>query len=123
MYSSIGEGTSMTDFRKISQANNYKNTLKIYEDTNIKGHIHLEASFVKNNGIQIRSFYIDPQNIDNIIKSFRKHNFQIINSVDNNVSVINQIESKVHHPEYNNRNMADFSKQAFNNSFNEKFST
>ena len=29
MYSSIGEGTSMTNFRKISQANNYKNTLKI----------------------------------------------------------------------------------------------
>lgn len=123
MYSSIGEGTSMTDYRKISQAKNYTNTLKILEETNIKGHIRLEASFVKNNGIQIRSFFIHPSNIDKVISDFDKKKFIIVRSQENNTSYLNEMESRVQHPEYINNNMQDFKKQAFNNSFKEKFST
>tara|TARA_B100001741_G_scaffold142986_1_gene118100 strand:+ start:388 stop:759 length:372 start_codon:yes stop_codon:yes gene_type:complete len=123
MYSSIGEGTSMTDYRKISQAKNYTNTLKILEETNIKGHVRLEASFVKNNGIQIRSFFIHPNNIDKVVSDFNKKKFLIVRSQENNTSYLNEMESRVQHPEYINNNMQDFKKQAFNNSFKEKFST
>ena len=123
MYSTIGEGTTMTDYRKISQAKNYTNTLKILEDTNIKGHIHLEASFVRNNGIQIRSFFIQPNNLNKIIEDFRKKNFIISTNQETSVSCIEKTQSRVLHPEYMNHNMQDFKKQAFNNSFKEKFST
>ena len=123
MYSTIGEGTTMTDYRKISQAKNYTNTLKILEDTNIKGHIHLEASFVRNNGIQIRSFFIHPNNLNKIIEDFRKKNFIISTNQETRVSCIEKTQSRVLHPEYMNDNMQDFKKQAFNNSFKEKFST
>ena len=123
MYSSIGEGTSMTDYRKISQARNYTNTLKILEDTNVKGHTHLEASFVKNNGIQIRSFFIHPNNLGKIIEDFRKKNFAISSTQENQVSCIEKTQSRTLHPEYINQNMQDFKKQGFNNSFKEKFST
>ena len=123
MYSSIGEGTSMTDYRKISQAKNYTNTLKILEETNIKGHVRLEASFVKNNGIQIRSFFIHPNNIDKVVSDFNRKKFIIVRSQENNTSYLNEMESMVQHPEYINNNMQDFKKQAFNNSFKEKFST
>jgi len=123
MYSSIGEGTSMTDYRKISQAKNYTNTLKILEETNIKGHVRLEASFVKNNGIQIRSFFIHPNNIDKVISDFNNKKFMIVRCKENNTSYLNETDSGVQHPEYINNNMQDFKKQAFNNSFKEKFST
>ena len=123
MYSSIGEGTSMTDYRKISQAKNYTNTLKILEETNIKGHVRLEASFVKNNGIQIRSFFIHPNNIDKVVSDFNRKKFIIVRCQENNTSYLNEMESMVQHPEYINNNMQDFKKQAFNNSFKEKFST
>tara|TARA_B100001094_G_C17992413_1_gene700886 strand:+ start:351 stop:722 length:372 start_codon:yes stop_codon:yes gene_type:complete len=123
MYSSIGEGTSMTDYRKISQAKNYTNTLKILEETNVKGHVRLEASFVKNNGIQIRSFFIHPNNVDKVIADFNKNKFTILKSQQNTSSYLNEMETRVLHPEYINNNMQDFKKQAFNNSFKEKFFT
>mgnify|MGYP001373717149 CR=1 FL=1 len=123
MYSSIGEGTSMTDYRKISQAKSYTNTLKILEETNVKGHVRLEASFVKNNGIQIRSFFIHPNNVNKVISDFNKKQFTILNSHQNTSSYLNEMETRMLHPEYINNNMQDFKKQAFNNSFKEKFFT
>ena len=113
----------MTDYRKISQAKNYTNTLKILEETNIKGHVRLEASFVKNKGIQIRSFFIHPNNVDKVIADFNKKKFTILKSHQNNSSYLNEMETMVLHPEYINNNMQDFKKQAFNNSFKEKFFT
>ena len=123
MYSSIGEQTGMKDFRKKTSIQNYKNTVKILDDTNIKNQIHLEVSYIKNNGIQIRELYIDRHNLDKIIDNFQSKGFKINHPPENNVSELENINSKTFHPEYNNMNLQDFKKQGFNNSFKEKFNT
>ena len=123
MYSSIGEQTGMKDFKKKTNIQNYKNTVKILDDTNIKNQIHLEVSYIKNNGIQIRELYIERNNLSKIIDNFKNKGFQINKPCNNNVSELENINSKTFHPEYNNINLQDFKKQGFNNSFKEKFNT
>ena len=123
MYSALGQQTGLTDYRKVDNAKNFKNFLKVYSETNVKGQIHLEANFVRNNGIQIRNFYISKNNLDNVISKFESKGFIIKKNSNNNISYLESIRSNVFHPEFNNEGLQDFKRQGFNNSFNQKFNT
>ena len=123
MYSALGQQTALADYRKVDNAKNFKNFLKVYSETNVKGQIHLEANFVRNNGIQIRNFYISKNNLYNIISKFESKGFIIKKNSNNNISYLESIRSNVFHPEFNNKGLQDFKRQGFNNSFNQKFNT
>jgi hypothetical protein len=125
MYSGLGSQTQMENYHDqiVSNIHQFKKTLTVYPDTNVHGSTLIEISYVKDKGIRVRNLYIHKDNLVEIIFKFKEQGFIINNksTKQSKISNFDQIPAGQLHPEYSNTDISNFNRQAFNNSFNEKF--
>ena len=121
MYSLQGVSTSTHNFRNCinSDPQNFRNTVQISNEINPYGKIPIELRFSKNNAIFIRKIYIHHTNLDKTIKKICKRGFYLHNNIEN-VSNFTKIKVNPHY-EYVNSRIIDFNKEAYNNSFKQKY--
>ena len=118
MYSSISYNSPTKNYRDhiVSNHNNYKNKLRILEETTIDDKIKIELSYTKKHGIYIKQFAINKLNMNSIISKCKKNNFIIEYSSalqDSNISNLESLNTNYSHHEYMNNNL--------NNKIEEKF--
>lgn len=126
MYTSINYNSPTKNYRNSQLTNykNYKNKLKILDETTVDGKIKIELSYTKDQGIYFKELAIKRDNLDNIIEKCRLNNFTLETPSSVNLAHISKLENistNYSHYEYRNKEVNNFKKQAYNNSFKQKY--
>lgn len=124
MYTSINYNSPRKNYKHKSNYTNHKNKVKILEDTTIDGKFIIEISYIKEQGIYYKQLNIDKNNIDKVITRFKNNNFLIETPNSINLSTISNIENistTYSHYEYRANQLNNFKRQAYNNSFKQKY--
>ena len=124
MYTTINYTSPRKNYRHKTNYINYNNKLKILDDTTIDGKIKLEISYSKNKGIYHKQLNINKENLSGIIDKFKNRNFIIEDPSKIDLCPISNIENKVgnyRHHEYGQNLSDNFKRQAYNNSFKQKY--
>ena len=102
---------------------NFKNIVKIDFEEDMEGKILLEVAFIKDNNIYNKNLKIYKKNLSIVLDKFKNNNFIIArtDTIQNmEISNLNNITNN-RHPEYKNENLANFIRNSYKTSFNQKF--
>ena len=120
MYLSPNKEEFQQNYRNYNNSNpkKFRNLIKIENDITSNNKIPIELTFVKNSGIFIRKLFIHKYKLDNTIKKLIKNGFYLYEP-DKSVSKLSNI--KTNNNNHINLDNVDFTRQGYNNSFQQKY--
>ena len=118
-HSYIDHRTNLQKNRSNTNKSNFVNFVKVNNEEDHYGKVSIEANFLKDGKILIRSFSINKLNLGNILTKFKNNGFEVrlSKSIDDTIIAPSIITNN--HPEYKNNN--NFLRNSFQLSFNQKF--